>query len=43
MADALRVNGSLTSLDVQYNNLGDEGKQALQDVARGKQGFKLLV
>ena len=28
IADALKVDASLTSLVVEYNGLGDEGKQA---------------
>ena len=38
LADALRVNASLTLLDLQYNKLGDEGERILHqaNTRRGK-------
>ena len=35
--------GSLTELNVKYNDLGDEGKAAIQEAVRGKEGFKLEI
>ena len=33
----------LTKLDVQQNELGDEGKKALQNAAKGRKGFNLIL
>ena len=41
IADALRVNASLTKMDLEYNGLGDAGKDALQNAVKGRSGFKL--
>ena len=44
LADALRVNGSLTKLDVRRNfDLDGETKTLLRDAAKDKSGFKLLT
>ena len=43
IADALRISGSLTVLDARDNRLGREGKAALQDAVRSKEGFRLHV
>ena len=43
VADALRVNGSLTALDVRDNKLDDEAKTLLRDAVKDKSGFKLDV
>ena len=43
IADALKVNAVLTKLDVRANLAGDEGKKALQDAAKGREGFELLI
>ena len=44
LADALSVNRVLKSLDVRFNSsLGEEGKQALRDAVKGRDGFELLV
>ena len=34
IAQALRGNGVLKSIDLSWNNLGDQGKNAIQDAAR---------
>ena len=42
IAEALRANEVLTSIDLRRrNNLGDEGKKAIQDAVSGRGGFKL--
>ena len=53
IADALRVNEALTSVDLQFNSLesagapfnslGSDGKAALQEAVRGREGFELKV
>ena len=44
IADALRVNGGLTSLDVQYNNLDNsEGKPAIRKAVEGREGVDLKM
>ena len=43
MAEALRVNASLTSLNAQDSQLGSEGEEALREAVRGREGFKLIV
>ena len=44
IADALRVNASLTELDVGYNSsMGDEGEEALRKAVEGRSGFKLIL
>ena len=43
IADALRVNASLTRLDARGNALGDEGRAVLQDAVKNKPGFKLQL
>ena len=43
VADALRVNGSLTKLDAGYNRLGNEGVAALQRAVEGRAGFELKL
>ena len=44
IADALRVNGSLTRLDVSYNMLdrGGNGVQILREAVRQRAGFVLV-
>jgi len=37
----LKVNAVLTKLDLEYNNMGDAGKKAVQDAVRGRSGFVL--
>ena len=39
----LTVNGSLTELDVRYNDLDDETKTLLRDAVKDKSGFELIV
>ena len=34
---------ALTSVDLQYNSLGSDGKAALQEAVRGREGFELKV
>ena len=41
LAEALKVNGSLTRLDVRYTCLGEEGMTVLQKAVQGRSGFKL--
>ena len=43
VADMLIVNGGLTSLDVQMNSLGDEGKTALRKAVEGRARFDLKM
>ena len=43
IADALRVSGSMTQLDVSLNSLGNEGKAVLRKAVEGRSGFKLLL
>ena len=43
VADALRVNASLTALDVRFNRLGDEAKALLQQAVQGRNGFDLKM
>jgi len=44
LAGALKFNAVLTKLDVRFNiGLGDEGKKALGDAARGRECFELLI
>ena len=43
LADALRVNTSLTALDVCYNRLGNEGQASLQQAVQGRRGFDLQM
>ena len=43
LADALRVNGSLTRLDVSINYINEEGKAALRKAIEGRSGFELLL
>ena len=42
-ADALRVNASLTALDVRYDSLGNEGEALLQQAVQGRSGFDLKI
>ena len=43
LAAALKgvFNRVLTKLDLEYNNMGDAGKKAVQDAVRGRSGFVL--
>ena len=43
LADALCVNGSLTALDVSYNNLEDEDEAVLKGAVNGREGFVLTL
>ena len=43
IADALLVNGSLTSLDVRFNGLGDEGKDVVRKAVEGRESFDLKL
>ena len=43
LANALRVNASVSRLDARYNNLGDEGEAILREVVKEKPGFELLL
>ena len=43
IADALRVNASMTRLEVSSNNLGEGGKAALREALQGRSGFELLL
>ena len=42
VANALRVNGSLTKLDVRVNNLGNDAEDAIRKAVEGRDGFALL-
>ena len=41
LADALRVNGSLTKLELRVNYMGDEGKAIIRKAVEGREGFVL--
>jgi hypothetical protein len=41
IAEALKVNTVLTKLDLEYNSMGDAGKQAVRDAEKGRSGFRL--
>ena len=43
LASALRVNGVLKSINLEYNNLGDEGEKAIRDAVSGRVGFELKM
>ena len=43
IADALKVTGSMTRLDVRGNLLGAEGKAVLRKATEGRSGFELLL
>ena len=43
LADALRVNASLTRLDVQRNAFDSDGREALQKAVEGRTGFELKL
>jgi len=41
LADALQVNGSLTTLDVRSNDMGGEGEAIIRKAVEGREGFVL--
>ena len=43
IGEALKANGSLTSLDVRDNNLDDASKKQLGDIVKDRNGFELKV
>ena len=44
IAEALKVTGSLTKLDVRYNfKMGEEGEAALRKAVEGRSGFQLML
>jgi hypothetical protein len=43
IAEALKVNAVLTKLELEYNSMGDAGKQALQDAVKDRSGFDLVL
>ena len=43
IADALRVNASLTEMNIVGNNIGPTGATAIKEAVRGKRGFKLNI
>ena len=43
MAEALKVNASLTKLDVTYNGIKGEVEEALREAVKGRDGFYLQV
>ena len=43
IADALRVNGSMTRLDVRLNLLGEEGEAVLRQAIEGRSGFEVVL
>ena len=43
IAEALKINGSLTSLDVSFNEFDKTSKELLQDVVKDRSGFELTV
>ena len=42
IGDALHVNGVLTSLNLEYNQIGD-GKAALREIAEGRPSLTLKL
>ena len=43
IGEALKVNGSLTSLNVSVNKLDDASKGQLRDIVKDRSGFQLRV
>ena len=43
LAGALRVNGSMTRLDVRYNPLREEGEAVLRKAVERRSGFELVL
>ena len=43
IASLIGANGSLTSLDVTYNQLGEEGRAMVNDAVKGREGFTLKL
>ena len=43
IANVLEGNGSLMSLDVTYNQLGEEGRAMVSDAVKGREGFTLKL
>ena len=43
VADALRVNGSLTRADVRWNAMRAEGEEVLRKAIEGRSGFELKL
>ena len=43
LADALRVCASITSLSLEYNNLGAEGEALVRKAVEGRSGFELKL
>ena len=41
IAEALKVNAVLTKLYLNYNDMGEAGKQAVQDAVKDRSGFVL--
>ena len=43
LAAYVAVSASLTSLNVEYNTMGEEGRAALRKAAEGRSGFELML
>jgi hypothetical protein len=43
VADALRVNSSLTECNLNYNSIGSEGMTSIRNAVQGKAGFELRI
>jgi hypothetical protein len=43
VADALRVNSSLTECNLNYNSIDSEGKASIRNAVQGKAGFELRL
>ena len=43
LADALRVNGALTRLDLRNNKIGEDSKSKLREAVQGRPRFDLVV
>ena len=43
LAGALRVNGVLTHLDLEFNNINQKGKSQMREAVQGRKGFNLEI
>ena len=43
IAEALKVNGSLTNLDLKYNGLDEDSNSKLRGAVQGRSSFNLVL
>ena len=43
IASLIAGNAVLTTLDLRYNDLGDEGEKAIRDAVSEREGFELTM